>query len=142
MQTICSTGIRISELCYITVEAVNWGRAEIRCKGKITLSFLPTTLCKLLKRYLIKARIEKGPVLRTKSGRPIARTNIWKEMKELCSQAGISEKKVFPHNLRHLFARTLYAQEKNIVRLAAILGHSSVNTTRIYTRERGDEHRK
>jgi len=142
MQTICSTGIRVSELRFITTEAVNRGRAEIRCKGKHRTVFLPSALCKLLKQYLKEAKIKSGPVFQTKSGRPMDRSNIWTEMKKLCRTARVLEKKVFPHNLRHLFARTYYSQRKDVVRLADILGHSSVNTTRIYTMESGEVHRK
>lgn len=142
MQTICSTGIRVSELRFITVESVSHCRADIRCKGKNRTVFLPSALCKLLKQYLKETKIKSGPVFQTKSGRPMDRSNIWSEMKKLCRVAGVSEKKVFPHNLRHLFARTYYTQQKDVVRLADILGHSSVNTTRIYTKESGEVHRK
>lgn len=142
MQTICSTGIRVSELRFITVEALTRGRAEIRCKGKYRTVFVPATLCKLLKQYLKETKIKSGPVFQTKSGKPMDRSNIWREMKNLCRVAGVSEKKVFPHNLRHLFARTYYTQQKDVVRLADILGHSSVNTTRIYTMESGEVHRR
>ena len=142
MQTICSTGIRVSELRFITVEALSRGRAEIRCKGKYRTVFVPAALCKLLKQYLKDTKIKKGPVFQTKSGKPMDRSNIWREMKNLCRVAGVSGKKVFPHNLRHLFARTYYNQQKDVVRLADILGHSSVNTTRIYTMESGEVHRR
>ncbi len=142
MQTICSTGIRVSELRFVTVEAVAHGRAEIRCKGKNRTVFLPSALCKLLKHYLKATKIKSGPVFQTKSGRPMDRSNIWNEMKKLCRAAGVSEKKVFPHNLRHLFARIYYSRQKDVVRLADILGHSSVNTTRIYTMESGEVHRR
>lgn len=108
MQTICSTGIRVSELRFITVEALTRGRAEIRCKGKYRTVFMPAGLCKLLKQYLKETKIKSGPVSQTKSGKPMDRSNIWREMKKLCRVAGVSEKKVFPHNLRHLFARTYY----------------------------------
>lgn len=142
MQTICSTGIRVSELRFITVEAVLCARAEIQCKGKRRTVFLSADLCKLLKKYLREKRIKSGSVFVTKSGKPLDRSNIWSEMKRLCKSAGISEKKVFPHNLRHLFARTFYSVQKDVVRLADILGHSSVNTTRIYTMESGEVHRR
>lgn len=142
MQTICSTGIRVSELRFITVEALTRGRVEIRCKGKYRTVFMPAALCKLLKQYLKDTKIKKGPVFQTKSGKPMDRSNIWREMKKLCRVAGVSKKKVFPHNLRHLFARTYYNQQKDVVRLADILGHSSVNTTRIYTMESGEVHRR
>ena len=142
MQTICSTGIRVSELRYITVEAINKGRAEINCKGKRRCAFLPTELCKILKNYVKEQKIKSGSVFVSKNGNPLDRSNIWSDMKKLCKEAGVSEKKVFPHNLRHLFARTYYTLQKDIVRLADILGHSSVNTTRIYTMETGEIHRK
>ena len=142
MQTICSTGIRVSELQFITVEAINRGRAEINCKGKRRLAFLPTELCKILKNYVREQKIKSGAVFVSKNGNPLDRSNIWSDMKKLCKEAGVSEKKVFPHNLRHLFARTYYTLQKDIVRLADILGHSSVNTTRIYTMETGEIHRK
>ena len=142
MQTICSTGIRVSELRFITVEAINRGRAEINCKGKQRCAFLPTELCKILKEYVKEQKIKSGAVFVSKNGNPLDRSNIWSDMKKLCKEAGVSEKKVFPHNLRHLFARTYYTLQKDIVRLADILGHSSVNTTRIYTMETGEIHRK
>ena len=142
MQTICSTGIRVSELKFVTVEAVSIGRAEINCKGKRRSAFLPDELCTILKEYVKERSIKSGPVFITKSGAPLDRSNIWSDMKRVCRKAGISEKKVFPHNLRHLFARTYYEKEKDVVRLADILGHSSINTTRIYTMETGEIHRK
>lgn len=142
MSTLCSTGIRVSELRYITAEAVHCGRAEIRCKGKCRTVFLPDELCRMLRRYLREQKRKSGPVFVTKNGNPLDRSNIWSDMKRLCRSAGVSEKKVFPHNLRHLFARTFYTVEKDIVRLADILGHSSVNTTRIYTTESGELHRR
>lgn len=142
MQTICSSGIRVSELSFITVEAAKKGYAEINCKGKRRRVYLPDDLCKALREYCGKRKIKNGPVFVTQSGRPIDRSNIWSEMKKLCRKAGVSEKKVFPHNLRHLFARTHYSVYKDIVRLADILGHSSINTTRIYTMESGEIHRK
>lgn len=142
MQTICSTGIRVSEVKNITVEAVFRGYAEINCKGKYRHIFLPKTLCAALKKYVREKGIKKGPIFITKNGKPLDRSNIWSDMKKLCKSAGVSEKKVFPHNLRHLFARTYYSIQKDIVRLADILGHSSVNTTRIYTVESGAVHSK
>ena len=142
MQTICSTGIRVSELRFITVEAINCGRAEINCKGKRRCAFLPTELCKILKNYVKEQKIKSGSVFISKNVNPLDRSNIWSDMKKLCKEAGVSEKKVFPHNLRHLFARTYYTLQKDIVRLADILGHTSVNTTRIYTMETGEIHRK
>ena len=141
MQTICSTGIRVSEVRYVTVEAVARGVAEINCKGKRRQVFLPKQLCQILKQY-IKEQKKSGAVFVTKNGNPLDRSNIWSDMKKLCKAANVSEKKVFPHNLRHLFARTYYSLQKDIVRLADILGHSSVNTTRIYTMETGEIHRR
>ena len=142
MQTICSTGIRVSEVRYVTVEAVSRGIAEINCKGKRRQVFLPKQLCQILKQYIKKQKIKSGAVFVTKNGNPLDRSNIWSDMKTLCKAANVSEKKVFPHNLRHLFARTYYSLQKDIVRLADILGHSSVNTTRIYTMETGEIHRR
>ncbi len=142
MQAICSTGIRVSEVRFITVEAVNRGLAEINCKGKRRQVFLPKQLCQILKQYIKEQKIKSGAVFVTKNGNPLDRSNIWSDMKKLCKAANVSEKKVFPHNLRHLFARTYYSLQKDIVRLADILGHSSVNTTRIYTMESGEIHRK
>ena len=142
MQTICSTGIRVSELKFITVAAVSSGVAEIRCKGKFRQVFLPKKLCKILTEYIRERKIKSGAVFISKNGKPLDRSNIWADMKKLCEVAGVSKDKVFPHNLRHLFARTYYSLQKDIVRLADILGHSNVNTTRIYTMEIGDVHRK
>ena len=142
MQTICSTGIRVSEVRYVTVEAVARGIAEINCKGKRRQVFLPKQLCQILKQYIKEQKIKSGAVFVTRKGNPLDRSNIWSDMKKLCKAANVSEKKVFPHNLRHLFARTYYSLQKDIVRLADILGHSSVNTTRIYTMETGEIHRR
>lgn len=142
MQTICATGIRVSELRHITVEAVFRGRAEINCKGKRRTVFIPSQLCQILKQYVREQKIKSGAVFVSKNGNPLNRSNIWTDMKKLCKSAGVSEKKVFPHNLRHLFARTYYSIQKDIVRLADILGHTNVNTTRIYTMESGEVHRK
>ena len=142
MQTICSTGIRVSEVRYITAESVSRGIAEINCKGKRRQVFLPKQLCQILKQYIKEQKIKSGAVFVTKNGNPLDRSNIWSDMKKLCKAANVSEKKVFPHNLRHLFARTYYSLQKDIVRLADILGHSSVNTTRIYTMETGEIHRR
>ena len=142
MQTICSTGTRVSELRHITIEAIRFGVAEINCKGKRRRVFLPMQLCKMLKQYAKEQKIKSGAVFVTKNGNPLDRSNIWSDMKKLCKAANVSEKKVFPHNLRHLFARTYYTLQKDVVRLADILGHSSVNTTRIYTMESGEVHRK
>lgn len=142
MQTICSTGIRVSELRFITVAAVNTGVANINCKGKLRQVFLPKALCKVLTRYIREQKITSGPVFVSKTGKPLDRSNIWSDMKKLCESARVSKDKVFPHNLRHLFARTYYSLQKDIVRLADILGHSSVNTTRIYTMETGEVHKR
>ena len=141
MQTICASGIRISELPFITVDAVKMRRAEVRCKGKNRTVLLPKDLCKLLKEYIAEQHITRGSVFISKNGKPLNRTNIWADMKKLCDSANVSRSKVFPHNLRHLFARTFYSQQKDIVRLADLLGHSNVNTTRIYTMESSMIHR-
>lgn len=142
MQTICSSGIRVSELKSITIEAVKERRATIKCKGKMRIVILPKELCKMLAEYAKEQKITSGPVFVTKTGKPLDRSAIWKMMKQLCESAGVPKEKVFPHNLRHLFARTYYTIQKDIVRLADILGHSSINTTRIYTMETGDIHRR
>lgn len=141
MQTICSSGISVSELCAITVEAVKNRMANINCKGKMRIIILPNKLCQMLTRYIKEHNIISGSVFVTRTGKPLNRSNIWRLMKNLCDEADVSKYKVFPHNLRHLFARTYYSIEKDIVRLADILGHSSVNTTRIYTMETGETHR-
>lgn len=142
MQTICATGIRVSELKYITVEAVRTGKANVNSKGKRRKVWIPNKLCKMLLKYAKSQKITNGAVFVTKSGKPLDRSNIWSEMKKLCKIAKVSKEKVFPHNLRHLFAKTYYSIQKDIVRLADILGHSSINTTRIYTTESGEIHRK
>lgn len=142
LQTICGTGIRVSELQYITVEAVKNREATVSLKGKTRSVFLVKELRKKLIRYAAKQNIQSGAVFITRTGKPMNRTNIWREMKGLCKQAGVNPKKVFPHNLRHLFARTFYGIEKDIAKLADILGHSSINTTRIYIISTGSEHRK
>jgi len=141
IQTICGTGIRVSELQYITAEAVRAGKAVVNCKNKTRVIFIPMSIQKLLKPYMKKSGVTAGSVFVTRSGKPLNRRNIWRDMKALCERAGVSPNKVFPHNLRHLFARTFYGLEKDIVRLADLLGHSSVDTTRIYTMETGDGHR-
>lgn len=141
MQTICSTGIRVSELKFITVKAVYLKRAVINLKGKTRIVLIPDKLCSLLLKYIKKNNIKDGSVFVTKGGKPINRSNIWLDMKKLCEDANVQKDKVFPHNLRHLFARTYYTVERDIVRLADILGHTSVNTTRIYTMEPGEIHR-
>ena len=142
MQAICSTGIRVSELRFITVDAVKKRRAEIRCKGKCRSVLLPEKLCRMLERYLSEKKITGGSVFVTKNGKPLDRSNVWADMKSLCRAAGVAERKVFPHNLRHLFARTYYSMQRDVVRLADILGHSSIDTTRIYTMESGEIHRR
>ena len=142
MQTICSTGIRVSELCYITVESLKAQKAQINLKGKMRIVILPKDLCRMLMQYSKGQKITSGSVFVTKSGKPLDRSNIWKMMKALCERAGVARAKVFPHNLRHLFARTFYSIQKDIVRLADILDHSSVDTTRIYTMETGETHRR
>ena len=141
MQTIGSTGIRISELKYVTCEAVSAGQAVINCKGKIRQVFLPKQLCKMLKAYTEERNIKSGPVFVTRSGRPLDRSTVWRMLKALCESANVSRSKVFPHNFRHLFAKTFYSIQKDIVRLADILGHSSIETTRIYTIESGEVHK-
>lgn len=142
LQTICGTGIRVSELPYITVEAVRRGEAVVSCKGKTRTVFIVKDLKQKLLRYAAKQKINSGTVFVTRTGKPISRTNIWREMKALCKQANVNPQKVFPHNLRHLFARVFYGIEKDIAKLADILGHSSINTTRIYIISTGSEHRK
>ena len=140
LQTICATGIRVSELRFISAEAVRSGRAEVSNKGKRRTVFLPDRLRRLLKTYLKKQKITAGAVFVTRTGRPLDRSNIWRAMKALCESAGVEPSKVFPHNLRHLFARTYYALERDLSRLADILGHTNVTTTRIYTAESGAVH--
>lgn len=140
MQTICGTGIRVSELKYITVEAVKTGKAEISLKGKIRTILLTGKLCKKLLKYTKGQKITSGEIFLTRSGRGLGRKQIWAEMKALCKKAGVESGKVFPHNLRHLFARTFYKVCKDVVRLADVLGHSSIETTRIYLISTGAEH--
>lgn len=142
LQTICGTGIRVSEVKYITAEAVERGEAVIRLKGKTRTILLPRKLQKVLKDYARRAGITDGPIFVTRTGRSLDRCNIWKMMKALCHDAGVDERKVFPHNLRHLFARCFYSVDKDIAKLADILGHSSINTTRIYIITSGAEHRR
>lgn len=142
LQTICGTGIRVSELQFITVEAIKNGEAVVSLKGKTRSVFIVKELRKKLLRYIAEQKIQSGAVFITRTGKPISRTNIWREMKNLCEQASVNPKKVFPHNLRHLFARTFYGIEKDIAKLADILGHSSINTTRIYIISTGTEHRQ
>lgn len=133
MQTICSTGIRVSEHRFITVEALDVGKATIHNKGKIRIIFIPKKLRKMLREYCKGADIASGSIFVTKKGKPLDRSNIWRDMQKLCKDANVDSKKVFPHNLRHLFAITYYRLQKDVIRLADILGHSSVETTRIYT---------
>lgn len=140
IQTICGTGIRVSELQYITAEAVLNGRTSVNCKNKTRVIFIPVALQKLLKGYMKKAKIQTGPLFLGRNGKPLDRSCIWREMKALCKKADVAPGKVFPHNLRHLFARVFYSIDKDIVRLADLLGHSSINTTRIYTMETGNQH--
>ena len=142
IQTICSTGIRVSELRFITAEAVHCGESIIHLKGKTRIVLICGKLRKALKRFMLQQGIHTGPLFITKSGRPLDRSNIWKMMKALCKNANVEPSKVFPHNLRHLFARSFYALDKDIAKLADILGHSNINTTRIYTVSSGIEHRK
>lgn len=142
MQTICATGIRVSELPYITAEAVKSGQAQVKLKGKIRMIILNKALCRVLKKYMQEQGITSGSIFITRNGKPLDRHTIWKCMKDLCEIAGVPKEKVFPHNLRHLFAKTYYSLQKDIVRLADILGHSSINTTRVYTIENGDTHRR
>lgn len=142
IQTICGTGIRVSELEYITVEAVQKGEAVVNCKGKKRRVFIVPILQKKLLRYAKERRIFQGMIFITQGGKPISRNSIWKGMKSLCKIAAVNSSKVFPHNLRHLFARTFYGIEKDIAKLADILGHASINTTRIYIATTGIEHRR
>ena len=142
LQTICGTGIRVSELQFITVEAAKCGEAVVRCKGKTRTVFLVRELKQKLLRYAAEQNIKSGMIFVTRTGKPISRTNIWREMKALCAEANVNPQKVFPHNLRHLFARVFYGIEKDIAKLADIFGHSSINTTRIYIISTGTEHRR
>ena len=142
LQTICTTGIRVSELRFITVESAISGLAEISCKGKQRRIFLPKSLCEILQDYAEQKNIFSGSIFLSNRGNPLDRSNIWSEMKSLCEKARVLPEKVFPHNLRHLFAKTYYSSMKDIVRLADVLGHSSLNTTRIYTAETGEIHRR
>lgn len=142
MQTICSTGIRVSELPFITVEALYTRRAVVSLKGKTRIVILPKELCRELMVYIKEKKIKTGSIFVTSSGKTMNRSNIWQEMKMLCKDAGVETQKVFPHNLRHLFACTYYRLEKDITHLADILGHSNINTTRIYTLVSGEEQEK
>lgn len=142
LQTICGTGIRVSELQYFTVEAVRRGEVTVSCKNKTRTILVPGRLKKKLLSYAGRYGIRSGVIFRTKSGRAVNRSNIWSDMKKLCKAANVNPSKVFPHNLRKLFARTFYGIEKDIAKLADILGHSSINTTRIYIMTTGTEHQK
>ena len=142
MQTIASTGIRIGELHFITVEAVIAGTADVCKKSKIRSIFIPETLKKKLMKYMDKMNISSGPVFLNSHGSPVKRSVIWNQMKHLCRKCNINPMKVYPHNLRHLFARQFYCLDKDIAKLADILGHSSINTTRLYIVSTGTEHRK
>ncbi len=140
METICSTGIRVGEVPYITVEAAKCGRTDISLKGKIRTILLPNKLCRKLLKYAKKNGIVTGELFLTKKGTSLSRKKIWADMKSLCEEAGVESTKVFPHNLRHLFARCYYQSTHDIVKLADVLGHSSVETTRIYLISTGSEH--
>ena len=140
LQTLCGLGMRVSELSYITVEAVECGEAVVSCKGKTRVIFIVSSLRKKLLKYAKKEGISQGVIFITRSGNPVDRSNIWREMKMICKDACVRETKVFPHNLRHLFARTFYTMEKDIAKLADVLGHSNINTTRIYIVTSGAEH--
>lgn len=142
LQTICGTGIRVSELRYFTVEAVRQGEITVSCKSKTRTILVPGKLRKLLVNYAKQKRITTGPIFVGKGGNALDRSSIWRQMKGLCKAAGVQASKVFPHNLRKLFARTFYGIEKDIAKLADILGHSSINTTRIYIMSTGAEHRR
>lgn len=142
LMTLCATGIRVSELPGITVGAVKTGRSEVLCKGKCRVILLPRELCRLLRDYARESGITAGSIFVTRSGKNMDRSNIWKNMKELCAAAHVAPTKVFPHNLRHLFARTYYSREKDLTHLADLLGHSNVNTTRIYIISSGIEQRR
>ena len=142
LQTICGTGIRVSELRFVTVESARRGEAAVNCKAKTRTVFIVKALRQKLLRYAAEQGIKSGMIFVTRTGKPLGRTNIWREMKSLCAEANVNPKKVFPHNLRHLFARVFYAVEKDIAKLADILGHSSINTTRIYIISTGTEHRR
>lgn len=140
METICGTGIRVSEVKYVTVEAARAGRTDISLKGKVRTILLPGKLCRKLLKYAHKQKITSGEVFLTRSGKGLTRRQIWAEMKALCEKAGVERSKVFPHNLRHLFARTFYRVTRDIAKLSDVLGHSSIETTRIYLISTGAEH--
>lgn len=140
METICGTGIRVSEVRYITVETAKAGKAEVSLKGKIRTILLPTKLCRKLLKYAKRKKIASGEIFLTRSGKAMTRKQIWAEMKSICKKAGVETSKVYPHNLRHLFARCFYRACRDIAKLADILGHSSIETTRIYLISTGVEH--
>ena len=140
LETICATGIRVGELKYITVEAVRAGVAEIALKGKIRTILLPHRLCRKLQKYAKQQKIASGKIFLTQDGLPVSRQSIWTRMKALCEAAGVERSKVFPHNLRSLFARSFYGSCHDVVRLADVLGHSSIETTRIYLMSTGKEY--
>ena len=142
MQTICATGIRVSELAYFTVEAVARGELNVNCKGKTRRILLPGKLKKLLLDFARRQGIARGPIFLGRGGKPLDRSAIWAKMKRLCEKAGVAASKVFPHNLRKLFARCFYRLDRDIAKLADILGHGSIETTRIYIMTSGREHRK
>ena len=142
IETVCSTGIRIGELKYITVESAKCGEAVVTLKGKTRYVFIPKELKRKLLRYSTEQGIKSGMIFITRTGKALNRTNVWRDMKNLCKDAGVKPEKVFPHNLRHLFARTFYNIDKDIAKLADILGHSSIDTTRIYIISTGAEHRR
>ena len=142
METICATGIRVSEVRYITAEAVREGRTEIALKGKIRTILLPGKLCRKLEKYARQKKITSGELFLTRSGRPMSRKQIWAEMKGVCRAAGVAPSKVFPHNLRHLFARAFYNVCRDVAKLADVLGHSSLETARLYLISTGKEHER
>ncbi len=142
MEAICATGIRVSEVQYLTVEAARNRRTDISLKGKIRTILLPGKLCRKLLKYAKRKKIVSGQIFLTRGGKSLSRRQIWAEMKGLCAKAGVSPGKVFPHNLRHLFATTFYKVCRDIVKLADVLGHSSVDTTRIYLLTTGEDHQK
>ena len=140
METICATGIRVSEVKYITAEAIRAGRTEIALKGKIRTILLPGKLCRKLQKYVRKRKIVSGEIFLTRNGKGLSRRQIWAEMKSLCEKAGVAPSKVFPHNLRHLFAQTFYRVCRDVAKLADVLGHSSIETTRLYLISTEAEH--
>ena len=142
LQTLCATGIRISELQYITVEAAQKGETTVNCKGKQRTIFIIPALREKLLCFAVENGVESGCVFTTRNGTPVDRSNVWRDMKNLCEAARVLPEKVYPHNLRHLFARTFYGVDKDIAKLADMLGHSNINTTRIYILTTGEEHRK